>query len=206
MKFRKLFNREQQSTKTLSSNLEENATLPQEIPHKIAHEVPGRIRFTIPRIATDSEYTDKLKALIESDTRIKDFRINKQAASITVNYEADAIANEQMRSHLIDLIQIAPNIDEPKNATARTILAAIFDAIISLIDSVRNVNNARKGIAYGRFKTDTWERLLSKARNMTKGLKSTSMFVLPKRSLDATNTEKLPTVNKDRASDTDKDS
>jgi len=206
MKFRQLFNWEQQSTKTPSSNQEENAILPQEIPHKIAHEVPGRIRFTIPRLATDPEYTDKLKVLIESDALIKDFRINKQAASITINYEAEAIANDKMRSHLIHLIQIAPNTDEPKKATARTILAAIFDAIINLIDSVRNVNNARKGIEHGRFKTDTWERVLSKARNMTKGLKTTSMFVLPKRSSDATNIEKLPTDHKKQASDTYRDS
>ena len=199
MKFRKFLNWERLYTNT-TSNREENAIPIEEIPHKIAHEVPGRIRFNIPRLATDSEYTDKLKALLESDTQIKDFRINKQAASITINYEEEEIANDQMRSHLIHLIQIAPNTVEPKKATARTILAAVFDAIINLIDGVRNVNNARKGITYGRFKTDTWERVLSKARNMTKGIKSTSMTVLPKRPSEVTNTEKLPTDNKNSSS------
>jgi hypothetical protein len=195
MNFRKLFDWEQFLPKT-TSNREKSVKLPQEIPLKIAHEVPGRIRFTIPRLATDSEYADQLKALIEADAQIQDFRINKQAASITVNYEAEALAHDQMRAHLVHLIQIAPQTDEPKKATARTILAAIFDATINFIDSVRNVNNARKGIAHGRLKTDTWERVLSKAKNLTQGLKSTSMFVLPKRSSDVTNIEKIPTDQK----------
>ncbi|MUG99010.1 hypothetical protein F7734_44650 [Scytonema sp. UIC 10036] len=39
----------------------------------------------------------------------------------------------------------------------------------------------RTGILYGRFKTDVWENLLSKAKAMTQKLKSAVMFVLPKR-------------------------
>lgn len=177
MTFKNPFN----SAQTIST--EANGTAkPQKISYRVAHAIPGRIRFYIPRLATDSEYADKLKVVMESDSRITDVRINPKATSIVINYQSDVISHEQMCSDLVNLIQAAPNAANPKQATARSILGAIFDALVNFIDSVRNVNKARKGVMDGQFKSNGWERLLSSARDMTKGLKSAVMFVLPKRS------------------------
>lgn len=154
-----------------------------EISYSIAHAIPGRIRFCIPKLAKDSDYADKLKATIEeSNSGITDVRINEKAASIAITYRPDAIADDQMRSHLLNLIQVAPDTVQPTEATARPLLGAFFDALINFIDSMQNVNKVRTGIQYGRFKTDFWENLLSTAKAMTQKLKSAVMFVLPKRS------------------------
>ncbi|GAB1543277.1 hypothetical protein NUACC21_59510 [Scytonema sp. NUACC21] len=153
-----------------------------EISYSIAHAIPGRIRFWIPKIAIDSDYADKLKATIEkSHSEITDVRINEKAASIAITYRSDAISDDQMRSHLVNLIQVAPDTVQPPKVTSRPLLEAIFDALLDFIDSIRNINKVRNGIQYGRFKTDFWENLLSKAKAMTQKLKSAVMFVLPKR-------------------------
>lgn len=82
-------------------------------------------------------------------------------------------------SHLVNLIQTAPKIVLPPQVTTKSILKAIFDALINLIDSTRNINQARNAIVYRRFRTDIWERLLSGAKIIIKRLKSATMFVLP---------------------------
>lgn len=43
---------------------------------KIVHEIPGRIRFRVPLIAEDAEYTRKLQVLLEADAKVTDVRIN----------------------------------------------------------------------------------------------------------------------------------
>jgi Heavy metal associated domain 2 len=154
---------------------------PQEISYSIAHAIPGRVRFRIPLVATDSWYADKLKAVMEADTTITDVRINTQAASVVINYKRAKISEDEMRSHLVRLIQTAPNIDVPKEPTAKSVVESIFNAIINLIDSIRNVNNVRSAIKHKKPQNSTWERVLTTARNMVKGLKSAIVIFLPKR-------------------------
>jgi hypothetical protein len=157
-----------------------NKTAPsQKISYSVAHAIPGRIRFRIPRLVKDSEYANKLKLVIESDPRTTNVRVNRTAASIVINYRLGEISNNQMRLHLVNLIQTAPNIVLPTEATAKSILGAIFDALINLIDSTRNINQARNAIVHRRFRTDTWERVLSSAKTIIKRLKSAMMFILP---------------------------
>jgi Heavy metal associated domain 2 len=178
---------------------------PQEISYSIAHAIPGRIRFRIPRIATDAWYADKLKAVMEFHG-MTDVRINPEAASIVIKYKSDTILPEKMRyasstltrshlavdkgasyndsqtvSQLIKLIQAAPNIDIPKQPTVKSVVESIFDALVNLIDSIRNVNNVRSAMKHQQPNNSTWERILSTARRMLKGLKSAIMFVTPKR-------------------------
>lgn len=66
-----------------------------------------------------------------------------------------------------------------QQATTKSILAARFDAIVNLIDSLRNVNKARKGITKGQFKTDCWERALKGTKSMTKKLRQALIFIVP---------------------------
>lgn len=152
---------------------------PQQISYSIAHTIPGRVRFRIPKLGTDSEYAEKLKQVIESDSRVHNVRVNRTAASIVIHYQANVISEKEMRLHLIKLVQTAPKIVLPPPVTAKSIVAVIFDAVINLIDSTRNINKARNAIQYKRFRTDFWERALSSAKGVTKGVKSAIMFVLP---------------------------
>ncbi|QIR37087.1 hypothetical protein HCG51_10325 [Tolypothrix sp. PCC 7910] len=151
----------------------------QHISYTIIHAIPGRIRFRIPQIARDSEYANKLKRLIESDTIATNVRINPAAASIVINYQPGVISDNQMRLHLVNLIQTAPNITLPAPVTAKSVAKAIFDALINLIDGTRNINKARTAIQHKEVKTDIWERLLSGTKTAIQGLKSTIMFILP---------------------------
>lgn len=183
-----LLNSHQQPKKTTSSVAHKTAP-PEKISYSVAHAIPGRIRFRIPRLVKDSEYANKLKLVIESDNTTN-VRVNPTAGSIVVTYQPGVISDQQMRKHLINLIQTAPNIVLPKRATAKSILAAIFDAVINLLDSTRNINKARTAIVYGQPKTDFWERLLSTTESMIKRLKSGIMFILPNKRLQARNASK----------------
>ncbi len=62
---------------------------------------------------------------------------------------------------------------------AKSIVGAIFDALINLIDNTRKINQARNVLVYRRFRIDIWERILSTSRSIIKRLKSATMFILP---------------------------
>ncbi len=157
-----------------------NKTAPsQKIFYSIVHTIPGRIRFRIPLLAKDAEYANQLKSAIESDPRVTNVRANPQAASIVINYKIGVISDNQMLAHLIHLIQTAQDVVVPKEIMAKSIVGAIFDALINLIDSTRKINQARNVIVYRRFRTDVWERILSTSRSIIKRLKSATMFILP---------------------------
>ena len=183
-----LLNSHQQPKKTTSSVAQKIAP-PEKISYSVAHAIPGRIRFRIPRLVKDSEYANKLKLVIESD-KTTNVRVNPTAGSIVVTYQPGVISDQQMRQHLVNLIQTAPNIVLPKRATAKSILGAIFDAVINLLDSTRNINKARTAIVYGQPKTDFWERLLSTTESMIKRLKSGMMFILPNKRWQARSAHK----------------
>jgi hypothetical protein len=183
-----LLNSHQQPKKTTSSVAHKTAP-PEKISYSVAHAIPGRIRFRIPRLVKDSEYANKLKLVIESDKNTN-VRVNPTAGSIVVTYQPGVISDQQMRQHLVNLIQTAPNIVLPKQARAKSILGAIFDAVINLLDSTRNINKARTAIVYGQPKIDFWERLLSTTESMIKRLKSGIMFILPNKRLQARSASK----------------
>jgi Cu2+-exporting ATPase len=73
----------------------------------LAHAIPGRVRFRVPRLASDLHYAQRLQMLIESDVRVAGVRISSAAASITVNYETKLVKDAQMHAHLVRLIQDA---------------------------------------------------------------------------------------------------
>ena len=89
-----------------------------EVAYKIVHEIPGRIRFRIPRIAEDAEYCQKLRVLLETDTTVTDVRVNTAAASMAVSYKVGLISDNKMKAHLVNLIQTASSANIPLNLTA----------------------------------------------------------------------------------------
>ncbi|MBE9107293.1 hypothetical protein IQ229_20885 [Nostoc cf. edaphicum LEGE 07299] len=156
-----------------------NKTAPsQKIFYSIIHTIPGRIRFRIPLLARDTEYANQLQLAIESDTKVTNVRINPKAASIVINYKVGVISDNQMREHLVNLIQTAQDVVVPKEVMAKSIVGTIFDALINLIDSTRKINQARNVIVYRRVRIDVWERILSTSRSIIKRLKSATMFIL----------------------------
>ncbi|MUG93234.1 hypothetical protein F7734_12665 [Scytonema sp. UIC 10036] len=170
--------RSRSANKTASS-IANKTTPAQRISYSVAHAIPGRIRFRIPRLAKDSTYAEKLKQVMEYDSKLTKVRVNPAAASIVIDYPIGTITDEQMRSHLIHLIQTAPDIVVPTGVTAKSVVGTVFDAVIHLIDTTRNLNQAHNAIKYQRFRKDTWERVLSTTRNIIKRLKSATMFILP---------------------------
>lgn len=159
-------------------SLKEQHGQPQNISYSVVHAIPGRIRFRIPRLSHDTKYTDKLKQAIELYIKDAQVRVNPLAASIVVNYDNSSVSDEQVRSHLINLIQTAPEIKVSKPVAAKSALAAIFDSLINLINGVRNLNQASNTIQH-QDKVDTWEKLLSTGQRIIKGIKSTLLFILP---------------------------
>ncbi|MDZ8051401.1 MAG: HMA2 domain-containing protein [Aulosira sp. ZfuVER01] len=170
---------ERQQGKNKNKSIASKATPIPNISYSVVHAIRGRIRFRIPRLAKDSEYANKLQRLIESDARITNVRINPAAASIAIAYQPGVISGEKMRSHLVNLIQTAPNIALPAPVTAKTIAKAILDAVINFIDGTRNINKARTAIKHQEVKPNIWERILGSAKAVIKGLKSAIVFILP---------------------------
>ncbi|MBD2594469.1 hypothetical protein H6G74_09020 [Nostoc spongiaeforme FACHB-130] len=176
MNYKKLFSLRQNKP---SKNSTHHQLQTQPITYSIAHEISGRIRFRVPRLAKDKEYASKLKVAIESQIKNAKVRINPTASSIVINYPSDLMPDEQMRSQLVHLIQSAPNIVLPTKVSNKTIVTTIFDALTNLIDSLRNANKARNAIQHQEIRKDRWERLLSTGERIIQGLKSAIMFILP---------------------------
>jgi Cu2+-exporting ATPase len=90
-----------------------------DVAYQIVHEIPGRIRFRVPRLATDPDYVHRLTVLTQADTKVTDVRVNTAAASVALSYDIGLISDEKMqsrsmenaRSHLIELIQTASKAD-----------------------------------------------------------------------------------------------
>lgn len=89
--------------------------LESEVAYWVVHSIPGRIRFRVPRISEDAEYTYKLTVLTEADAKVTEVRVNTAAASFAVSYDLSGISDEKMRSHLINLIQTASKSNIPLN-------------------------------------------------------------------------------------------
>ncbi|MBD2492737.1 HMA2 domain-containing protein [Nostoc sp. FACHB-280] len=176
MNYKKLFSSQQNKP---SKNSTHHQTKTQQIAYSVAHEISGRVRFRVPRLAKDTEYANKLKVAIESQIKNAKVRINPTASSIVINYPSGLMADEKMRSQLVHLIQIAPSIGLPTKVSNKTIVTTIFDALTNLIDSLRNANKARNTIQHQEIRKDRWERLLSTGERIIQGLKSAIMFILP---------------------------
>ncbi|MBP5972760.1 hypothetical protein HW132_08430 [Brasilonema sp. CT11] len=92
------------------------AKQPAKVAYTIAHAIPGRVRFRIPRIAKDLKYVQRLEALLKGDPLVTGKRVNSAAASIVITYKSITLPNskkrslnllEQVISYLSSLIQSA---------------------------------------------------------------------------------------------------
>ncbi|MGK7924757.1 MAG: heavy metal translocating P-type ATPase, partial [Spirulina sp.] len=77
------------------------------IPYSIIHSTPGRLRLRVPRLICDSHYVCCLQVLLEADPDITRVAIEPAAMSVGIDYQRDRVNEEQMRLHLVNLIQLA---------------------------------------------------------------------------------------------------
>ncbi len=78
-----------------------------EVYYSIVHKLSGRVRFRIPRLLHDEDYSERLGMLLEADPAVTSFRINRAAASVVVTYQPNTVADAKMRERLICLIGTA---------------------------------------------------------------------------------------------------
>lgn len=84
------------------------------IAYNLAHAIPGRLRFHIDRVATDSEYARRLELLAQEDAWVTGVRINRKAASVTFTYAPGAAKDTQgARDRVAKLIHAAGAIAMP---------------------------------------------------------------------------------------------
>ncbi|AUT00412.1 heavy metal translocating P-type ATPase [Nostoc sp. CENA543] len=86
--------------------IEESKIVPG-IDYHVVHKIPGRIRFRIPLLAHDPDYTQTLRELLKSDSRVLEFRINIWASSIAISYQLADSKHDLLPNYLIDLLQEA---------------------------------------------------------------------------------------------------
>jgi copper chaperone CopZ len=81
------------------------------IAYKVVHEIPGRIRFHLPRLAQDKAYGRRLERLLKTDPQVTNVRINSDAASIAIAYKSQEITV----SHWASLMELADKENPPTN-------------------------------------------------------------------------------------------
>ncbi len=90
------------------------------IAYSIAHAIPGRVRFRVPRIGQDQKYVQRLQALLKADPTVISERVNRAAASIVITYKSAVKLNTHKKrdpsvletaiSHLASLLQYASDL------------------------------------------------------------------------------------------------
>ncbi|WP_017715874.1 HMA2 domain-containing protein [Kamptonema formosum] len=79
-------------------------------PYRLAHAVPGRVRFHIPRLAWDAAYARRAQQQVQAEEGVTDVRVSQAAASLTVTYRSRAVSDAVMRSRLAQLIERAAQV------------------------------------------------------------------------------------------------
>ena len=102
-----------------TAGIEASTAQPEKIDYRVVHEIVGRIRIRIPRLAVDPAYAAKLQQSVKSINSVTSVRINPLASSIVVQYRASAVSNA-IQEHLFACIQQAVHVGEPAKFTPPT--------------------------------------------------------------------------------------
>lgn len=82
--------------------------------YRVAHAVPGRVRFQVPRLANDRAYSRRLERLMEAADGIVSARINCATTSLVVTYKTGVVSDAAMRSRIVELLDLA-SVTVPPN-------------------------------------------------------------------------------------------
>ena len=88
--------------------------------YTIVHSIPGRIRLRISRLATDADFSQRLEQILSEEEQIINIRMNRAAASITINYTTQGTSDWELGMRLMNLIDSALNPETPANSPATT--------------------------------------------------------------------------------------
>jgi hypothetical protein len=114
--------RQEISPKPSSSQGHKDLSHPSKVDCSVVHAIPGRVRFNVPLIAQDSGYAQQLEKLLKADKQATSVRMNRDAASVVVNYNPNTILDSRMRSHVASLIQSAKDAVVTANFTTPSIV------------------------------------------------------------------------------------
>ncbi|BBD65788.1 hypothetical protein NIES4072_05330 [Nostoc commune NIES-4072] len=82
---------------------------PAKIDYSVVHQIPGRIRLNVPKIAQDRAYGRRLERIVKTDAQVTSLRINFDAASIAIAYQSRDIP----LSYWVSLMELALEINPP---------------------------------------------------------------------------------------------
>ena len=97
--------------KSESTIQQENSKVlaPAKIHYSVVHQIPGRIRLNVPKIAQDRAYGRRLERIVKTDAQVTSVRVNFGAASIAIAYQSRDIP----LSYWVSLMELALEINPP---------------------------------------------------------------------------------------------
>ncbi|MCC5662336.1 hypothetical protein LC608_36655, partial [Nostoc sp. XA010] len=81
---------------------------PAKIDYSVAHQIPGRIRLNLPKIAQDRAYGRRLERIVKTDAEVTSVRVNFDAASIAIAYQSREIPLSYWVSLMESALQVNP--------------------------------------------------------------------------------------------------
>ncbi|TFI55080.1 hypothetical protein BLD44_006990 [Mastigocladus laminosus UU774] len=98
------------------ASTDEQAKQPAKVAYSIAHSIPGRVRFRVPRVVEDPKYVQRLQSLLKAEPTVTEQRVNRLSGSITITYKSPLKLNTQTQdweaaiSHLVNLLENASDV------------------------------------------------------------------------------------------------
>ncbi|WP_445628501.1 HMA2 domain-containing protein [Nostoc sp. DSM 114167] len=87
---------------------------PAKIDYSVVHQIPGRIRLNVPKIAQDRAYGRRLERIVKTDAQVSNVRVNFDVASIAIAYQFGDIP----LSHWVSLMELALETNPPTLGSA----------------------------------------------------------------------------------------
>jgi len=73
----------------------------------VVHQLADRLRCRTPRLRSDARYAARVLAVLQRDEQVRDVRVNRSAASVTVRWTAPFPAHEDAQTRIAELLQAA---------------------------------------------------------------------------------------------------
>ncbi|WP_448268764.1 HMA2 domain-containing protein [Nostoc sp. DSM 114159] len=89
---------------------------PAKIDYSVVHQIPGRIRLNVPKIAQDRAYGRRLERIVKTDAQVTSARVNFDVASIAIAYQSGDIP----LSYWVSLMELALETNPPTLGIATT--------------------------------------------------------------------------------------
>jgi hypothetical protein len=96
-----------QTTPASSSNMPGNGMTSLGEGITIVHSVPGRLRLKVEQIIEDRVFAKRLERLLNNDDHVIQVRVNRSAASVTINYEQGNLSDLDLGLRLMSILQEA---------------------------------------------------------------------------------------------------